>query len=605
MASALTANLQLRKPTRGDGLWDVPLNANFDDIDTAISDLGFNVRSRRFGAAGNGTTDDTASVNAASAAAMAAGGGAVIFPRGTYLVNLAGLTNVTNVSYVGFGYGSAIKHGGTASSIFTGGNASQLIFQGLRFHGTSQSCIILSASRQVVIDNCWFEDATLNSGSGATASLEFVNTCTDIAILHCQFSNNGLGVGVGTDNADVHFGITASGHKRVRLIGNTVSDSLGHACFHLGDTQDSIVTNNYLSGGIMNVDGLSGGYGVVFYKNAAGVDCLRNVISNNVIRGTEGSGIYLQQGHDCTVNGNVLEDVASVQPDTSLAVGGIANFGNRNTIGNNTISGSGQAGIAVAGSDTTATGNQITNCTDAGIKIRTRGSPLVDVIRCTVSGNTVSDCAHNILALTVSGNKPTGLIIKGNVIFDSKTGGRGIDVQCTRSVISGNLVYNNARDGIVVSDAGGNVVSDNQVTDNSVETANTYVGIRLHNSTNTVVNGNRSGNTVATGQSVGLLTSGTSDNNSAVGNDFQGNQTAPISVLAGSLRQLFNAGVAIGSAPNIANDFGVDVVATASLPAASADENGRILIEDGGAGDRNVIIYAGGQRFRIDGGAAF
>lgn len=49
----------------------------------------------------------------------------------------------------------------------------------------------------------------------------------------------------------------------------------------------------------------------------------------------------------------------------------------------------------------------------------------------------------------------------------------------------------------------------------------------------------------------------------------------------------------------------VDVIATASLPAAATVQNGRMLIEDAGAGDRNLIIYAGGQRFRIDGGAAF
>lgn len=48
-----------------------------------------------------------------------------------------------------------------------------------------------------------------------------------------------------------------------------------------------------------------------------------------------------------------------------------------------------------------------------------------------------------------------------------------------------------------------------------------------------------------------------------------------------------------------------DVVATASLPAAGASMNGVVLIEDNGTGDRNLIIYAGGQRFRIDGGAAF
>lgn len=47
------------------------------------------------------------------------------------------------------------------------------------------------------------------------------------------------------------------------------------------------------------------------------------------------------------------------------------------------------------------------------------------------------------------------------------------------------------------------------------------------------------------------------------------------------------------------------VIATGSLPAAGAAQDGKIIIEDAGAGDRNLIVYAGGQRFRIDGGAAF
>lgn len=47
------------------------------------------------------------------------------------------------------------------------------------------------------------------------------------------------------------------------------------------------------------------------------------------------------------------------------------------------------------------------------------------------------------------------------------------------------------------------------------------------------------------------------------------------------------------------------VIPTANLPAASAAMGGTMLIEDNGAGDRNIIIYAGGQRFRLDGGAAF
>ena len=50
---------------------------------------------------------------------------------------------------------------------------------------------------------------------------------------------------------------------------------------------------------------------------------------------------------------------------------------------------------------------------------------------------------------------------------------------------------------------------------------------------------------------------------------------------------------------------GIVRVATVDLPAGGASQDGRIVIEDAGAGDRNLIIYAGGQRFRIDGGAAF
>lgn len=47
------------------------------------------------------------------------------------------------------------------------------------------------------------------------------------------------------------------------------------------------------------------------------------------------------------------------------------------------------------------------------------------------------------------------------------------------------------------------------------------------------------------------------------------------------------------------------LVATASLPAAGAGMDRRALIEDAGAGNRNLIVYAGGERFRFDGGSPF
>ena len=63
-------------------------------------------------------------------------------------------------------------------------------------------------------------------------------------------------------------------------------------------------------------------------------------------------------------------------------------------------------------------------------------------------------------------------------------------------------------------------------------------------------------------------------------------------------------GITLGSSTNQWRVY-TQVIATASLPAADASMNGALIIEDAGAGDRNLIIYAGGQRFRIDGGVAF
>jgi hypothetical protein len=55
----------------------------------------------------------------------------------------------------------------------------------------------------------------------------------------------------------------------------------------------------------------------------------------------------------------------------------------------------------------------------------------------------------------------------------------------------------------------------------------------------------------------------------------------------------------------ITNRSANTIVATASLPAAGAAQDGKMIIENAGAGDRNLILYAGGQRFRIDGGSTF
>jgi hypothetical protein len=71
-------------------------------LPTSLSLLGwYNVRS--YGAAGNGTTDDSAAIQAAINAAQAAGGGLVYLPPGTYLQGSAITVAGPNINIIGAG----------------------------------------------------------------------------------------------------------------------------------------------------------------------------------------------------------------------------------------------------------------------------------------------------------------------------------------------------------------------------------------------------------------------------------------------------------------------------------------------------------------------
>jgi len=50
---------------------------------------------------------------------------------------------------------------------------------------------------------------------------------------------------------------------------------------------------------------------------------------------------------------------------------------------------------------------------------------------------------------------------------------------------------------------------------------------------------------------------------------------------------------------------GPAVVTTANLPPGAASLDGLILVENAGGSARNLIFYAGGNRYRISGGTSF
>jgi hypothetical protein len=72
------------------------------------------------------------------------------------------------------------------------------------------------------------------------------------------------------------------------------------------------------------------------------------------------------------------------------------------------------------------------------------------------------------------------------------------------------------------------------------------------------------------------------------------------SPVAGDLNTLREFGHAINQLIS-----GPPVVLTTNLPAASALLDGLVLVENAGGSNRNIVFYAGGNRYRISGGAAF
>jgi hypothetical protein len=107
----------------------------------------FNVRNPDFGATGNGTTDDTAAIQAAVNAASAAGGGVVFFPAGTYLATSVNVMPGVTLE----GYGARVRRPdgtpGRYTRMFTTQNhpwvsdvdSPPLVFRGLVLDGNRQN----------------------------------------------------------------------------------------------------------------------------------------------------------------------------------------------------------------------------------------------------------------------------------------------------------------------------------------------------------------------------------------------------------------------------------------------------------------------------------
>jgi hypothetical protein len=292
----------------------------------------FNVKSSKYGAKGDNSTDDTTAISNAltDAAATVSGtaGGVVFLPRGTYIVNST-LTIPTKVRLVGAGRsatvikaGGSFTFNGTTDAVVRIGNA------GVNAHGTRIENLLIdcndiansicvysaTANEQSGIRECTLQRyrlygayfATTSSANFSVRDSEFFGSDTSVAgmigvwlsacagaavIDRCTFNSYSgaaeLGMGIHLDHTGGHvmtvsnchfensdFGIRQTGNS-ARLISNTGNASCTVLFNRANPAVNTVIDGLYSGGSPVAYGDSTSGYtasGVVFYAESNGLE---------------------------------------------------------------------------------------------------------------------------------------------------------------------------------------------------------------------------------------------------------------------------------------------------------------------------------------------
>jgi hypothetical protein len=349
---------------------------------------------RKYGATGDGTTDDATAVNAAGSAAASAGG-VVHFPPGTYVVG-ARVELRTNVAFRGSGVGvTTIKlAASTAAAAMGCGSAvtdcvvEDLTIDGNKANQSSSSAVGVSASlcTRLTVRNVRVKDTY---GRGVT-----LFQCTDSVVRACHFDSTGSAQTTNGTGASIQF----LACTRCSAVDNYVA-SANDCGIMLGNTGSNVgakvIGNTVRATYYIGIAGGTGNADATFNDNKV-IDCT-------------GNGIDVGNVAGCAVNGNTVEGCG----------GGIIGDGASNVVccGNSVIA-------------TTSTGSR------DGIHF-VYSSTIKDI---NLRGNNVSGSYRHGISLQNVVNGSVG----GNVVKNSGTGeaGNGIHlIDCTDITLPGNRSY--------------------------------------------------------------------------------------------------------------------------------------------------------------------
>jgi len=341
------------------------------------------------GAVGDGTTDDTAAIQAA----FNSGARRVYVPDGTFLVT-SPLSGASDQEIYGPGTLKA------SAAIATGGL------------GIGQTIIDFDAKSGFTIRGVHFDMSGVSSILASHSCLNF-RDCIGHVVQGCRFTHSGAAVrSIGSERYKILDNICVFDSFDGTFEGDAVLDNWD------GATLGVISRNTIIGGGVAEagiiVTGQTGAY------DPSG--CSRHVIANNLISGVSQVGINYHGRNgindDFVISGNLIENVTAFH--------GIMVSDCRNgSVTGNTVKSTELVGIYLL-SETASPSNGTTGAID------------VAVVGNTISGANQSDTA-NIGAITLEYSGTTRCIVQGNVI----TGDHHIHGIKLAGGVGGNIIGEN------------------------------------------------------------------------------------------------------------------------------------------------------------------
>jgi len=442
---------------------------------------------RRFGAVGNGATDDTTALTN-----WAKVGGKMTVPALTFLIS-ATIPLVSYSSIVGV-------EGGVITT-------------------ATHDISMLQATSQTNISITGVTVKMTSAGTAANVGGIDLITCNDCQVENCEF--------IGMQFS----GIKASGVQRCTFRANYIHDVLGtgqdSGDIYMESTasvssKDNVIDGNFCLGTTFE-------FGIACWDPYSGLLPLRNIICNNRIMAHNGYGIliYMPDSGDSynQIIGNHVQDISAHSTNTSSGTGIY-------------IEGAGNGG-------TQCIGNTVKNCcittsaaslAPAGIGVN--GGPAAGGVPLVIANNTVSEMTqyHGILVTGCDGATITGNSVR--MPLTQTTLGQAIAVVNSNLItVSSNsinlLSTTQNQAGIFVEAIGANF-SDVSITGNNINGGH-YAHIRFVNDGNLYQHVAVIGNVCTGGDSTAIpliLESGSVEEAQIIGNTFNSNSATAISQTA-------------------------------------------------------------------------